>query len=74
MRDDVMMKLVDKALSDETFRRSAQSDPEGAARDAGFELEPDELQAVKEFQSDVAGLSDEELNNAISEAPRRQGG
>ena len=73
MRDDVMMKLVDKAMSDEDFRRRAQADPEEALRAEGFELEDDELEAVRAFQSETAGMSDDELNRAIAEAPRRQG-
>ena len=74
MRDDVMMQLVDKAMSDEDFRRRAQEDPEEALRAEGFELEDDELEAVKSFQSETAGMSEDELNRALADAPRRQGG
>ena len=73
MRDDVMMQLVDRAMSDEDFRRRAQEDPEETLRAEGFELEDDEIEAVKSFQSETMGMSDEELNRAIAEAPRRQG-
>ena len=73
VRDDVLMRLVDRAMSDEEFRRRAHEDPEGTLRAEGFELNDDELSAVKEFQQQVAGLSDEELQRAIADAPRRQG-
>jgi len=69
-----MMALVDRALEDEQFRTQAQEDPEGAVAAAGFDLEEDELAAVKEYQTEIAGLSDEELQEALASGPRRQGG
>lgn len=73
IRDDVLIRLVDRAMSDEEFRRRAQADPEGTLRAEGFDLNDEELSAVKEFQEQVAGLSDEELQRAIADTPRRQG-
>jgi hypothetical protein len=72
-RDDVLMRLMDRAMADEDFRRRAHDDPEGTLRAEGFDLSGEELAAVKEFQQQVAGLSDEELQRAIADAPRRQG-
>jgi hypothetical protein len=72
IRDDVLMRLVDRAMSDEDFRRRTQEDPEGTLRAERFELSGEELSAVKEFQQQVAGLSDEKLQQAIADAPGRQ--
>ena len=74
MRDDVLMQLVDKAMSDPDFRVHAQRDPDGALAAHGFDLNDDELAAVKEFQQQTSGLPDEELNRTIGEQVRRQGG
>ena len=74
INDDVLMRLVDHAMNDEEFRRSAQADPEGTLRAHGYELSDEELAAVKEFHAEVAEHSDEELKQAISgnAAARRQ--
>jgi hypothetical protein len=73
MRDDVMIDLIDRAMRDPEFREQARQDPEAALQAHGFELTDEELQAVKEFQQQTAGLSDEELNEAIAQGGRRQG-
>ena len=75
VRDEVLMRLVDQAMNDEDFRKSAQRDPEGTLRDHGYELTDTELAAVKEFHAEVASHSDEELQRAISgnAESRRQG-
>jgi hypothetical protein len=72
MRDDVLMALVDKAIEDPEFRAAARQDPEGAVKAAGFELQDDELEAVKEAQRQTAGMSDDELDQALV-AGARQG-
>jgi hypothetical protein len=73
MRDEVMIDLIDRAMRDPEFREQARQDPDGTLRTHGFDLTADELQAVKEFQQQTAGLSDEELNDAIAQGGRRQG-
>jgi hypothetical protein len=73
MRDEVLMSLVDRAMSDEEFRRRASEDLEGTLRDYGYELTEEELGAVREFHGQVAGKTDEELVAAVADA-RRQGG
>jgi hypothetical protein len=65
MRDEVLSSLIDRALSDEEFRHKAQRDLEGTLREYGYELEPDELEAVREFHGEVASHSPEELEAAI---------
>ena len=74
MRDEVLMDLVDRALSDEQFRTAAKEDPERALADYGYDLDEDELEAVKELQSQVAGLDDAELERALADGARRQQG
>jgi hypothetical protein len=75
IRDDVLMRLVDHAMGDADFRQSAQRDPEGTLRAHGYELTDEELAAVKDFQSEVAEHSDDELQQAIAggAGERRQG-
>ena len=73
VRDDVLMQLVDKAMSDPDFRSHAQRDPDGALAAHGFDLNDDELAAVKEFQQQTAELPPDELNGAIANQVRRQG-
>ena len=75
IRDEVLMQLVDRAMNDQEFRQSAQRDPEGTLRAHGYELNDEELAAVKEFHAEVAEHGDEELRQAIagSADARRQG-
>jgi len=61
MRDDVMMRLVDHAIRDEGFRSAALQDPDGTLRSHGYDLEPDELQAVRDFHTEMAGKSSDEV-------------
>jgi hypothetical protein len=72
MRDDVLADLVDRAMTDADFRRRAAYDLEGTLQDEGFRLEPDELAAVREFHSQVAGKSDQEVDAIVADAGRRQ--
>ena len=74
MRDDVVQSLVDRALSDGEFRRKAQEDLEGTLREYGYELEPDELAAVREFHGQAAGRSESELQELLAGGAQREGG
>jgi hypothetical protein len=58
MRDEVLMQLVDKAMTDDTFRAAAVEDLDGTLRAHDFELEPDELAAVREFHGEVIASGD----------------
>jgi hypothetical protein len=71
MRDDVMATLVERVMTDEGFRAQARDDLDGALAGAGFDLEPDELAAVREFHDESADLPDDELTSLLA---RRQGG
>jgi hypothetical protein len=73
MRDDVLAGLVDKAMTDADFRRSAMTDLEGTLAAHGYDLEPDELEAVREFHGQVAGKSEAEVQEVLAaNAGRRQ--
>ena len=73
MRDDVLAGLVDKAMTDADFRRSAMTDLEGTLAAHGYDLEPEELEAVREFHGQVAGKSEAEVQEVLAaNAGRRQ--
>jgi hypothetical protein len=74
MRANVMSELVAKARSDETFRSAARTDLEGTLASHGFDLTEDELAAARAFQSEVANLSDEELERLLSDDVSGHGG
>ncbi len=73
MRDRILIQLVDKAISDPEFRANARKDVEGVLRAYGYELNSDELAAVKAFQAETADLSDGELDAVlVGNSQRRQ--
>jgi hypothetical protein len=76
MRDEVLAGLVDKAMTDPEFRRSAVADLDGTLAAHGYELQPDELEAVREFQGQVAGKSEVEVEALLAgnATKRQQGG
>ena len=72
MRDDVLIQLTDRVMEDTAFRAQARTDLDGALRDAGFELNPDEMAAVREFHGSVADLSDDQLIAAMADPQQRR--
>lgn len=72
MRDDVLMRLMDRVMSDADFRRRLRSDLDGTLRIEDFQLTEDELMAVREFHRHTAGLGDAELELALADPVRRQ--
>jgi hypothetical protein len=74
MRDDVLQSLVDRALGDEEFRLKASQDLDGTLSEYGYELEPDELAAVREFHGQAAGRSETELQELLAGGAQREGG
>jgi hypothetical protein len=72
MRDEVLAGLVDKAMTDAEFRRSAVADLDGTLAAHGYELQPDELEAVREFHGQVAGKSEAEVQELLTATGRRQ--
>jgi hypothetical protein len=76
MRDEVLASLVDKAMTDPEFRRQAVADLDGTLAAHGYELQPDELEAVRDFHGQVAGKSEAEVQEllAANSGRRQQGG
>jgi hypothetical protein len=73
VRDEVLAGLVDRAMTDQDFRRSAVADLDGTLAANGYELQPDELEAVREFHGQVAGKSEAEVEELLAaNAGRRQ--
>ena len=70
MRDDVIAALAERVMTDESFRQGAREDLEGTLRGAGFELEDDEMEAVRGLHAEYLGASDDDLVDGL----RRQGG
>ena len=63
---DDLRAVAGKALSDMEFRQKLLDDPEAAVKEAGIELTPEQIQALKEmdkeqFEQGLAEL-DERLN------------
>jgi hypothetical protein len=72
MRDDVLIRLTDRVMTDAGFRSRARADLDGALRAEGFDLTDEELAAVREFHRQTADLSDAELTAALTDTDRRQ--
>jgi hypothetical protein len=75
MRDEILASLVDRAMTDADFRQSAITDLDGTLAAHGYELQPDELEAVREFHGQVAGKSEAEVQQLLTATAvrRRQG-
>jgi hypothetical protein len=72
MRDEILADLVDRAMTDSEFRRSAITDLEGTLAASGYNLQQDELEAVREFHDQVAGKSEAEVEELLTATNRRQ--
>lgn len=75
MRDEVLISLIDKAMGDPEFRSRVGNDLDGTLEAYGYELEPDELEAVRAFHAQAAGKSDAEVERMLAEGaadPNRQ--
>ena len=66
MRDEVLMELVDRAMNDPEFKKKARADLQGALGEYGYELTPEEYEAVKGFQEQTAGMGEEEVDRALA--------
>lgn len=73
MAQDQLSRLVERGMNDPEFVKRAQADLEGTLAAEGISLSPDEMAAAREFHSQVAGLSEEEIQARMSEANRKQG-
>jgi hypothetical protein len=73
MRDEILASLVDRAMTDADFRGNALTDLEGTLTAHGYDLQPDELEAVRDFHGQVAGKSEAEVQELLAaNATRRQ--
>jgi hypothetical protein len=70
---DGLSVLVQRALSDAAFRRRLTADLEGTLRIEGIVLSPEEIEAVRAFQTELAGLPPDEVNAHLAAAGRRRG-
>jgi hypothetical protein len=70
MRDDVLTSLVERALADEDFRRSARDNLEPTLREHGYDLTNDELDALRLMQAQTADWSDEQLTEQLATMAR----
>ncbi|HEX2916446.1 MAG TPA: Os1348 family NHLP clan protein [Chloroflexia bacterium] len=71
MASEGLRALIARANNDKQFLRELLSNPEAAVKEGGFELTPEELEAVKsQYQGQ---LTDEQLENRASKAWFRVG-
>jgi len=70
---DGLSVLVQRALTDAAFRRRLTADLEATLRTEGIVLSPEEIDAVRAFQSEVAGLPPGDVNAHLAAAARRRG-
>lgn len=63
MSEEIVKEIVDRYVSDETFRAEVRVDPEGAIRNAGFELDDEERALLKSIDF---SQTDEQLSKRLS--------
>ena len=68
IRDEVLVQLVDKAMTDKDFTRKALEDLDGTLKAYGFDLNEEELSAVREFHSEAVRMSPDQLDEELKEA------
>jgi hypothetical protein len=73
MATDQLSQLVERGMNDPEFVRRAQTDLEGTLAAEGISLDADEMAAVREFHTQIAELSEEEIQSRLTEANRKQG-
>jgi hypothetical protein len=66
MRDDVLTSLAERALADEEFRRAARENLEPTLREHGFDLNDEELAAIRLMQAQTAGWTDAQLKEQLT--------
>ena len=73
MAVDQLSLLVQRGMTDPSFVQRAQSDLDGTLAAEGIMLSPDEMAAVREFHTEIAGLSPDEVRAQLGDANRKQG-
>jgi len=70
---DQLSQLVQRGMTDPSFVQRAQTDLDGTLAAEGIVLSPDEMAAVREFHTEIAGLSPDEVRAQLGDANRKQG-
>ncbi len=66
MASEGLRALIARANNDKEFLRELLADPDQAVKGGGFELSPEEMEAVRnQYQGQ---LTDEQLENRVSKA------
>ena len=73
MAVDQLSQLVQRGMTDPTFVQRAQTDLDGTLAAEGIVLSPDEMAAVREFHTEIAGLSPDEVRAQLGDTNRKQG-
>jgi predicted phosphoribosyltransferase len=73
MAVDQLSQLVQRGMTDPSFVQRAQTDLDGTLAAEGIVLSPDEMAAVREFHTEIAGLSPDEVRAQLGDANRKQG-
>jgi hypothetical protein len=73
MAVDQLSLLVQRGMTDPSFVQRAQTDLDGTLAAEGIMLSPDEMAAVREFHTEIAGLSPDEVRAQLGDANRKQG-
>ncbi|SMF78925.1 hypothetical protein SAMN06265365_13423 [Tistlia consotensis] len=71
MSEEIVMTIVDRYVSDETFRAEVRADPEAAIRNAGFELGDEERALLKSIDF---SQTDEQLSARMAASGGLSGG
>jgi hypothetical protein len=73
VRDEVLMGLVSRAITDPEFKRRARRDVEGALWEYRYQLTDEELEVCKEFFQGTKDLTNEELDRRLAQLSSERG-
>ena len=71
MANDQLSRLVERAMNDPDFVRRAQTDLDGTLAAEGIQLDPEEMAAAREFQGQISGLSQSDIQSRLVNASRQ---
>lgn len=74
MREQILMEIVEKIVKDKQLRDDMRKNPETAIKTMGYELTPEEWNAVKTFHESTQKLTDKELDERLVAGSLRQYG
>jgi hypothetical protein len=73
VRDEVLMGLVSRAITDPEFKRRARRDVEEALWEYRYQLTDEELEVCKEFFQGTKDLTNEELDRRLAQLSSERG-